>query len=73
MTYELAQRSQPSRMWCSLNAFSKYNGESALDTFVTMFVNEASLCCITDEYADDEYADEDIPITHDWEGIDITR
>ena len=36
-------------MQYSLNAFSKYNRESALDTFVTMFINEASLCGITDE------------------------
>lgn len=49
MAYELAQRSQPGKMQYSLSAFSKYNGESAPDTFVTTFVDEASLCGITDE------------------------
>ena len=36
-------------MQYSLNAFSKYNGESALDTLVTAIVNEASMCGITDD------------------------
>ena len=36
-----------SRMQYSLIAFSKYNRESPLDTFV--IINEASLCGITDK------------------------
>ena len=49
MAYKLVQCSQPSKMQYNLNAFSKYNGESAPGTFVTTLINEASLCSITDE------------------------
>ena len=49
MAYELAQSKQPEKMQYSLSAFSQFNGESALEMFVAMFVNEASLCGIYEE------------------------
>ena len=49
IAYKLVRNSQHSRMQYSLNAFSKYNGEAATNTFVTTFSNKTSLCGITDE------------------------
>ena len=49
IVYELAQYSQPSKMQLSLDTFSKYNKESALGTFVVVFINKANLCGIADE------------------------
>ena len=49
MAYDIAKRSQPGRMQYSLNAFSKYNGDSAPDTFVNTFENEAALCGVEED------------------------
>ena len=50
MAYDMAQKAQPKKMQSNLSSFTKFDGESAPDTFLQGFLAEADLCDIKDDY-----------------------